>query len=528
MSRTGEQASDRFRAFVSYAHVDAAHAARLQRRLESYRVPPTIDGVAALGNAGAGAVGPVFRDREDLSAASDLSAAVRDALAASQALVIACTPATPGSHWVAREIALFREIHPERPILAALFAGEPVESFPAALTEGGFEPLAADFRKTGDGDRLAFLKVVAGVLGVPLDQLIQRDAQRRLRRVMAVTAASLVLVLAMAAMTVFALQSRQQAIAERNRAEAQARNTEDLNRFFVTDFRQSLLANGRVDIAMQFYPRVLSYCREQAELNGASNRSRADCAEVMVVMGSDFGRTGDYVQAQDYFDAAARLTEAQLQSGPASPDHVFEHAKSINRLGQIAVERRQRARAVARYREARALLDRIAEWGRNRAEWLQQSAYVHGNLASATLAAGGKAEDVERSFVSAVAANDSLLALTPDDDMVRYDQAFQLQWLADVSYRLGKRGLGDAHAARSLAIVEQLAGKEPENRLWREQEMQILVRHIELLEREGRIGDIAPFRQRAQRVADLLVRHDPANEEWKRYRQRLALTGESR
>ncbi|QYU70485.1 hypothetical protein J4558_10370 [Leptolyngbya sp. 15MV] len=341
-----------------------------------------------------------------------------------------------------------------------------------------------------------------------------------------VTAASVLLVLAMATMTVFAIQSRQEAIVSRERAEAQARNTQDLNRYFVTEFRQSLLANGRVDIAMQFYPRVLGYCREQAELNGASRQSRADCAEVMVVMGSDFGRTGDFGEAQRYFDAAARLTAAQLASEPGNPRFAFDHAKSINRLGLLASKRGDHARALARHGEARALLDRIAPWGRTRPEWLQQSAYVHGNLASSHLATGGEPARAERDFAAAVAENDTLLALTPDDSMVRYDQAFQLQWLADVNYRLGKRTEGDRNAARSLALVAGLIAAEPENRVWREQEMQILIRQVELLEREGRGGEAAPFRRRAATVAERLVRHDPANAEWKRYAERLSAKGE--
>ncbi len=517
MNQSTKLGDARFRAFVSYAHVDAAHAARLQRRLEQYRVPPALGAITP--------PGPVFRDREDLSAAADLSAAVREALATSGALVVVCTPATPGSQWVAREIELFRELHPDRPILAALFAGEPAESFPPALTAGGTEPLAADFRKDRDGDRLAFLKIVAGVLQVPLDRLIQRDAQRRLRRVMAVTAASLVLVLAMAAMTLFAVQSRQQAIAARERAEAQARNTQDLNRFFVTDFRQSLLANGRLDIAMSFYPRVLAYCREQAELTGASRRSRADCAEVMVVMGADFARTGQSAQAQRYFEAGARLTEAQLAAHPGDPAALFDHAKSLNQLGLLAVDQGQRKLAVKRYRQARALLDRVDARSQAKPEWLQQSAYVHGNLGAATLAAGGSPAAAERSFAAAVAANDALLKLKPGDDMVRYDQAFQLQWLADVEYRLGKVREGDDNAARALALVEALVEKDPANSFWREQEMQVLIRHAELLDREGRGKEAVAVRRRAGAVAERLVQHDPANAEWKRYARRLADAG---
>ncbi|RZA03737.1 MAG: hypothetical protein EOO68_09075, partial [Moraxellaceae bacterium] len=45
------------------------------------------------------------------------------------------------------------------------------------------EPIAADFRAEHDGRKLARLKIVAGLTGIALDQIIQRDAQRQLRSV---------------------------------------------------------------------------------------------------------------------------------------------------------------------------------------------------------------------------------------------------------------------------------------------------------------------------------------------------------
>ncbi len=86
-----------FRVFVSYCHKDRAFAAWLQRRLEAYRLPRRLaDKVAPLPGQAPGRIGPVFRDREDLSAATDLSAAVREAIAASLALVVVASPMLPG------------------------------------------------------------------------------------------------------------------------------------------------------------------------------------------------------------------------------------------------------------------------------------------------------------------------------------------------------------------------------------------------------------------------------------------------
>src|SRR6202034_1485268 len=111
-------------------------------------------------------------------------------------LVVVCSPASAGSQWVSREITLFRELHPDRPILAAARDSEPHECFPATLPGtdascAAIEPLAADVRRGRDGEHLALLKLVAGVLGLGLDELVQRDASRRNRRVTAVTVGAL-------------------------------------------------------------------------------------------------------------------------------------------------------------------------------------------------------------------------------------------------------------------------------------------------------------------------------------------------
>ena len=69
------------------------------------------------------------------------------------------------------------------------------ECFPPALrfevdaeghvTDRPAEPVAADAREHGDGKRGALLKLAAGLLGVKLDDLVQRDAARRARNAQA-------------------------------------------------------------------------------------------------------------------------------------------------------------------------------------------------------------------------------------------------------------------------------------------------------------------------------------------------------
>ena len=122
----------RYTAFLSYSHKDAAAAGRLHRRLETYRMPKRLVGTERARGPVPARLAPIFRDREELPAATDLSETVRAALAQSGALIVLCSPAAAGSLWVAEEIETFRKLHPGRPILAAVLDSDPPDCFPRA------------------------------------------------------------------------------------------------------------------------------------------------------------------------------------------------------------------------------------------------------------------------------------------------------------------------------------------------------------------------------------------------------------
>jgi WD40 repeat protein len=222
-----------YAAFISYRHVepDRSWALWLHRALESYRIPTGISHDAAHPRR----LGRVFLDREELGAAADLGREVEGALGSARNLVVVCSPRTPLSQWVAREIEAFRALPGRGEILALLIEGEPSQSFPRALTEGGIrEPLAADVRpEPGASPRerknQALLRVVAALLRCSYDALRRRDQQRRARTLRLVLAATTTLAAAFAGLALYALVQRDEARlqtqiarAERERATARA------------------------------------------------------------------------------------------------------------------------------------------------------------------------------------------------------------------------------------------------------------------------------------------------------------------
>src|SRR5688500_13990161 len=165
-----------FRAFISYSHADAATAGWLLRRLETYRVPSRLVGTPSAPAPIERRLGKFFLDRDELPSSGDLGATIHAALADAQALIVVCSPAAAGSGVVKAEIAAFRASGRGDRIYSFVVAGDPgsrdaaLSCFPPALLTDAAgavrEPLAADARAEGDGRERAFLKLVAGLLGI--------------------------------------------------------------------------------------------------------------------------------------------------------------------------------------------------------------------------------------------------------------------------------------------------------------------------------------------------------------------------
>jgi WD40 repeat protein len=202
----------RYWAFISYSHRDKAWGDWLHKALETYPVPRRLVGREGPDGPTPRRLYPVFRDREELPSSADLSNNINDSLARSRYLVVICSPRAAVSRWVNEEVVAFKRLGRENRILALVVDGEPnagdhpesgeLECFPPALrhrvSPSGeilaerVEPIAADARPQSDGRANARLKLLAGLLGVPYDELRQREKQRLFRRRLQWTAATLV------------------------------------------------------------------------------------------------------------------------------------------------------------------------------------------------------------------------------------------------------------------------------------------------------------------------------------------------
>jgi hypothetical protein len=500
----------RYKAFLSYSHKDAAVAGWLHRRLETYRIPRRLVGREGDRGPVPARLTPIFRDREELPAAGDLSAQVRAGLAASESLIVICSPASAASPWVAKEIALFHDLHPDRPVFAAIVEGEPAQCFPCALTGGGAEPLAADLRAGGDGRRLGLLKLVAGLSGVGLDALVQRDAQRRIRRVTTVTAGALAAMLIMAVLTTFAFSARREA--ERQRAEA-----EGLVEFMLTDLRRELRKVGRLDVMGTVNERVLAYYgnRSGTAEPGARLALRA---RVNHIQGEDLLTRGQIDAAIILFQQAHGVTSSLVRQDGDDPAAVLAHAQSEYWIGRVHELRSEWPLAERRYARFTDLAERLIGLAPKNPEYMAQVAWAAVDLGNVQLNGNGDPAAAQRSYQNAIDWFRRASAARPTDANVQLALANAHGWLADSHFVRSAWTQSLEARLRQHALVARLARRDPtsfENAYRLAAAQRGLARVYTKLQRPN---PARHFEFKAYAAAERLTRHDPHNAEWLLFR----------
>ncbi len=502
----------RYKAFITYSHRDEKWARWLQRSLEGYRVPRRLVGSEGAYGHITDRLRPVFRDREDLSSSADLSARIKEELSNSETLVVICSPAAAASRWVNEEIRFFRQLGRSDRIVPLIVDGDPgaLEGsgacFPPAALEspepGRHEPLAADVRRYADGKRLALLKTIAGILGIRLDELRQRDAQRRKRRLVLLGTAALLLVSVIG----WLLWSQ---VTTRAAAEVQRANTEELLRYMLgrldtLDPIPGLERISPADEAQQqrraqlglaglddagLMERMLGWreagknlqwqgLTEDALVQFTNSRAaaielyqRAETAEQLFELGQAeyyvgeaYIELGELDRAQQHWSQYGAVTRRLLNSEPENPRYVMELSYTLMNLGALEQQRpvpdRSKSlellRAAVEFNQMALVLDPgNAEYSDsliNELEWLADAWMEGCDL--------GHGHEVRRQTVK---LRREALAEQPHDATRQKDLALALTGLATVQRQIGLNQAAVASFEDAIGILKGLQRAEPGN-----------------------------------------------------------------
>lgn len=451
--------SFKYRAFLSYSHRDARWGAWLHKALESYRPPRQLIGSLSERGPVPKRLVPIFRDREELASATDLSAVINEALRLSACQIVICSPSAAQSRWVNEEILAFKRLGRDGRIFCLIVDGEPnasddptrarEECFPPALrfrlgadgqlTSERSEPMAADARTGKDGRAHAKLKLIAGVLGVGFDALRQRELHRRQRRLMATAAAALVGMLITSGLATAALIARSTARRQTVIAQREAETARQTTAFLVDLFRISDPSEARGnsltarEVLDRGAARVQTQLAHQPEIQST----------LLDTLGTVYMGLGLYAQAKPLLESAADKRRAL---GAAETPAL---AVSLSHVGDLLTLRAEYAEAERSYRQAIALQRSLPQARRDDAA-LARSLFGLGS----ELDNQGHAGEAERNLRDALALQQQLYG-GPNEDMAR-----TLQTLA---WTVSERNLGDAVPlmARAVAMQRTLWGAQP-------------------------------------------------------------------
>lgn len=506
----------RYRAFLSYSHHDAAWARWLLRRLEGYRVPSRLVGTPGLDGPIPARLGAMFRDRDELPSAGDLSDTIRGALAESATLVVVCSPSAAQSRWVDAEVEAFRASGRGARVLCFVVDGDPAsrapgrDCFPPALLRADVdgivrEPLAADARPDGDGRERAFLKLVAGLLGIGYDALARRETQRRNRRLAWIAAASLA---GMAVTSTLAVTAH----VARNDAQRRQAQAEDIVGFMLGDLREKLATVGRLDLMRAVDDKATGYFAT-LQPRDLSDRALAEQARSLTGIGQVRLEEGNHDAAMAAFREAHARSTALQQRAPGDGQRLFDLAQAEYWIGFVAWQQGRLDDAGTWFRRYRDSALALAAMDRGNFDWQKEVAYGHHNLAVLDESRGRYAQ-AERSMREVLALYRGWTQARPRDAKLREEAANVASWLGTLAQRQGRLSAAERLFDEQVRALARNRAEEPRDARWREAEADALALRAEVQMQRGRTREARAGLARVEAAMAALVRQDPTNQDW--------------
>lgn len=363
----------KYQAFISYSSTSKDAALTLHRRLENFAVPKALRGRNTFEGLIGKDLGKFFVDRAELSATHSLEHEVKKALSESSFLIVLCTPDAAKSRWVPLEIRYFNSLGRKDRLLPVLLDGQPLifdqevepdGAFPKELFDTSPDiaelPLAPDFRDpsegNGDGFEIAFLKIVARLLGVSFPEMTQRHliAEREKRR------ARNRIIGALAVMLAFTLAGGTMAWLQKQAADhrlAQAVESASRQVHLATTFRTrygipSSLSKELFISASHDFSTIVSDAGQSPSLLLSRARYSLGMADLVADLeGSDLSSISFVRQASQDIEAAQRVSakwysDFWFHRAPSSDEVLREKVTALSLYAKHSAARQQSEEAI--------------------------------------------------------------------------------------------------------------------------------------------------------------------------------------
>jgi hypothetical protein len=507
----------RYKAFISYSHSDEQWARWLQRSLEKYKLPKTFrQSHPELPDR----LYPVFRDRDELASGGELSESIRRAMDDSDALIVICSPAARASLWVNEEIRRFRASGRGERIFCLLVSGSPDPNaddcaFPNAilLDDDGItvhEPLAADATPKGDGKRNAMLKTAAGLLGVGVDDLKQRDAQRQARFWSIVAFGALLIASLTIGLSIYAFNAKRESEIARKESEMRRQQAEGLIGFMLGDLRKKLEPIGKLELLDSVGDQAMAYFATLGE-RGTQKELLARAVALKQIGDVRF-QQGKLVPALKAFDQSLTQARALYKSDPSNNAYLYELSQAEFWVGYVAWEKGDLVLAephFQRYMEySRELLRREPA----NSDYNMELSYAYSNLGSLARARGNSQVALDN-FILSADINAVELKKTPDNIDLVFSYAEGLSWIGSTKADLGDLN-GSKQAFHQISkLLEPISNKQDNARIT----FTLAANLAFEADAELYLGNTQSAKKlitESLRILKLLIAKDPQNARW--------------
>jgi eukaryotic-like serine/threonine-protein kinase len=410
---------------------------------------------------------PIFRDRDELASGSELSESIRKAMEDSDALIVICSPAARASLWVNEEIKRFKASGRGNRIFCFLVSGKPDANspecaFPAAILqdEHGYvvhEPLAADATPQGDGKRNAMLKIAAGLLGVGVDDLKQRDAQRQARFWSYIALGTTLIAALTIGLAIYAFNAKKESELARKESELRRSQAEGLIGFMLGDLRKKLEPIGKLEILDAVGEQAMSYFTTLG--NRGTQKELLSRAVALKQIGDVRFNQGKLEPALKAFQQSLLQSEALYKSNPNNNDYLFELGQAEFWVGYVAWERGDLDQAAVSMQRYMQYSKQLSERAPKNADYRMELSYAYSNLGSIAYARG-ESDTALENFALSRNLTQEVLASQPGDMALIILLAETWSWIGSAKGSQGDLSGSDEAYSEIPKLLHSLYGKE--------------------------------------------------------------------
>jgi tetratricopeptide (TPR) repeat protein len=523
--RVSEPVSVKYCAFLSYSHRDTAWGKWLHAALESYRVDRDLVGRNTPVGPVPKSIRPIFRDREDFSAGHSLTQQTIAALEASRFLIVICSPSAAQSRYVNEEVRLFKMLGRAERVIPVIVDGEPGdltrECFPPALrckvsadaqvADEHEEPIAADAREQGDGGEIAKQKVVAGLLGLGLDEIVRRaERARRRRNRFWTTLAGVFFLLAVAASGSAAYAWRQLKINEAFLNATLKRATEIVDEAVAQAVKYNVPRGATLKLLVNaegLFDDMAHYGRPTPEL-------RYRKAWMMIQFALSYKILGDTAKQFARANEAYRLLTGLTAEQPNNIPYQRDLSVAYNEVGDVQKAHGDLAGALKSYRDGLEIAKRLPQSDPN-AGW-QRDLSVSYNKVGDVQKAQGDLTGALKSYGDGLKIAKRLAQSDPANAGWRRNLSWSHENVGDVQKAQGDLAGALKSYRDGFAIRERLAQSDAANAGWKSELSLSYEKVGDVQVAQGDLtGALESYRD-SLAIIEPLAQSDPSNANWQR------------